>query len=64
MKEKHIKIAVELKLPAIGLMGILLIAKQKGKLEKIKPVIDDLKNKTSFRISDKLIAEVLKKANE
>lgn len=58
------KIAIDLHLPVIGLLGILLIAKQEGKIEKIKPVIDDLKSKTTFRISDKLVTEVLKRANE
>jgi predicted nucleic acid-binding protein len=47
----------------IGTIGILLWAKQKNFLAKIKPSLDILMN-TGFRISDTLYQQILEKANE
>jgi predicted nucleic acid-binding protein len=46
-----------------GLLGVLLQAKQQGTIEKIKPYIERLQN-IGFRMSQKLIQEVLRDAGE
>jgi len=47
----------------VGTMGILLLAKQKGFLGTIKPVLDAIMQ-TDFRVSDTLYRQVLAKAAE
>ncbi len=47
----------------IGLIGILLLAKQLKFLPSIKALLDELKDK-KFRLSDKIREEVLKRAGE
>jgi len=46
-----------------GTLGILIKAKEKGILEKVKPLIDEL-IKNNIYINDKLYRTVLKIANE
>ena len=48
----------------IGGCGILLIAKQRGLIAAVKPVIDAWKEVIGYRLSDSLIADVLRKAGE
>jgi predicted nucleic acid-binding protein len=48
----------------IGGCGILLIAKQRGLIVAVKPVIDAWKDGIGYRLSDALIADVLRKAGE
>jgi predicted nucleic acid-binding protein len=48
----------------VGILGILVFAKNKKYIEKIKPLLDRLKQKAGFRISDKLYNSVLKTCNE
>jgi predicted nucleic acid-binding protein len=48
----------------IGGCGILLIAKQRGLIAAVKPVIDAWKDVIGYRLSDSLIADVLRKAGE
>lgn len=50
-------------LKTLGLMGILLIAKEKGYIPEVKKEIDNLIS-NGYRISLKLYHEVLKKAGE
>ncbi|TYQ17001.1 UNVERIFIED_CONTAM: putative nucleic acid-binding protein [Acetivibrio alkalicellulosi] len=50
-------------LTPIGTLGILRIAKQEEKIDKIKPFIDVLLEK-GYRISQKLYEDILKKENE
>jgi uncharacterized protein len=53
------KVAKSLGLNVTGILGILLQAKQAGKLESLQPVIDDLINEAGFRIAPELLAKVL-----
>ena len=56
--------AQRLGLSIIGLLGVLLVAKQRGLIPAVKPVMDDLIRQASFRIRPQLYREVLKRANE
>ncbi len=57
------KAAVELGLQIIGTIGILVAAKRKNLIKKIKQYLDDLRN-NGFWISEKIYLEALKLANE
>ncbi len=57
-------IATRLGLKFIGLLGVLVAAKQGGWLAQVKPVVDDLRHKAGFWISDELYTEVIRFANE
>ncbi len=48
---------------AIGLAGILLLAKQRNLIEDIKPLFDELVDK-NFRLSDKTMKTISQKAEE
>lgn len=61
--QKARKESAKLSLSTIGTLGILLYAKKNGYLNNIKTEIDKL-IKVDFRISDGVIIEVLKAANE
>lgn len=56
--------AVELQLPVIGTLGVLIIAKQLGLLEAIKPQVEALITTAKFRISSALFDHVLTLAGE
>ena len=58
------KIAHELGIEVIGLIGILLEAKEKQLIQKIKPILDELRIKANFRISESLYDKILQKTNE
>lgn len=53
------KVAKSLGLKVIGILGVLLRAKQAGELESLQPVIDKLINQAGFRIAPELLAQVL-----
>ena len=57
------KLAVKLGLTIIGTLGILLKAKQKGLIELLKPVLEQIV-KTNFRTTAVLIENVLRDAGE
>lgn len=57
------KMAAEFLIDTIGILGLLLLAKQKGLVNCIKPDIDMLRM-SGYRISDKLYDQILYKANE
>lgn len=57
------KLATQLDLKITGALGILHKAKQLGIIKKIKPFIDKILE-TNFRISDKIIDELLDLNNE
>ncbi len=57
------KLAKRLNLKITGALGVIFKAKQENVIEKVKPVIDKLLQ-TNFRISDKIIDEILKLSNE
>ena len=56
-------LAETLMLKPLGILGILKLAKAKGKIEEIKPFLDILVSK-KFRISKKMINQVLKEVGE
>lgn len=58
------KIALDEGLNITGLLGVLLEAKKKGAIGKIKPIVDDLRSKAKFRIAPILYREVLRLAGE
>jgi predicted nucleic acid-binding protein len=45
-------------------LGVLRKAKFKGQIEKVKPVLDQLREDTGFRIHQKLYEEILKDVGE
>jgi uncharacterized protein len=51
-------------LPIMGLLGVLKIAKEKGLILQIKPLLDQLINIAGFRISKELYMEVLETEGE
>jgi len=48
----------------IGLLGILIQAKQEGFIDQIKPLVDQLRFEIGFRISSQLYQEILRLASE
>lgn len=63
-ERKGRKIAVDMGVKVIGILGVLLEAKSDGLLDRVKPIIDDLIAIAGFRISPKLYAEILRTARE
>ncbi|MBF2051555.1 MAG: DUF3368 domain-containing protein [Elainella sp. C42_A2020_010] len=53
------KVAKSLGLKVVGILGILLRAKQVGELESLQPVLDELINKAGFRIAPELLSQIL-----
>ena len=51
--------ALQLNLPIIGILGILVLAKQKGLISAVKPVMDSLLEKAGFWISIQLYDRIL-----
>jgi len=62
-EEKDRKSAVIAGFEIMGLLGLLILAKNLGLIHKVRPLIDKLMIK-KFRISDKIIEKTLKKAGE
>ena len=56
--------AEEAGLKIIGLLGVLLRAKQSGFLPAVKPIIDQLISETGFRVHPTLYQQVIKSAGE
>lgn len=57
-------VASHLDLRFIGLLGVLIEAKQRGCLAAVRPVLDDLVAKAGFWVSQQLYARVLLAAGE
>ncbi len=57
-------IARQNSIPIIGVLGILLEAKQQGLIAAIKPLVDRLINELEFRVSRRLYETVLQAAGE
>ena len=57
------KLAIKLNLKFTGTLGVFHKAKQSGFVDRIKPLIDKVLA-TNFRISEKIIDELLKINNE
>jgi uncharacterized protein len=47
----------------MGLLGLFLLAKNIGLVDRIRPLMEDLRKK-NFRVSDRLVAATLKRAGE
>lgn len=56
--------ASRLGLKFTGVLGILLLAKRRGLISLVKPVMDDLIVRASFRVSNEVYAAVLQAASE
>lgn len=56
--------ATNLGLSITGVLGILLVAKRRGLLSAVKPVMDDLITQAVFRVSDQLYSTILNAAEE
>jgi predicted nucleic acid-binding protein len=57
-------IAARLGLKYIGLLGVLVAAKQKGIITSIKPALDELITKAGFWITKDLYARLLSTVGE
>lgn len=62
-EEKARKSAVIAGFEIMGLLGLFVLAKNLGLIDKIRPLVDELRIKR-FRISDKIIEKTLTKAGE
>ncbi len=58
------RVAETLGLEVLGILGILLRAKQAGHLELLRPVLDDLQNRSRFWLSAKAREKILGLAGE
>jgi hypothetical protein len=56
--------AARLGISMTGILGILLIAKRRGLIAAVRPVMDELITIAKFRVSRQLYTEVLTAANE
>jgi len=56
-------LAAKFRLKFTGTLGVILVAKQLGVINNVKPLLDKLIT-TNFRISANIIDELLKKNNE
>lgn len=63
-ESKGRKIASKFGVKIIGLLGILTLAKRKGLISEIKPIIDDLIEKAGFWINSELYDFILKEVQE
>jgi len=52
-----------IKLPMIGTLGVLLMAKEAGLISAVRPILNELRQ-TDFRVSDRVYQNVLAKAEE
>ncbi len=58
------QLAKDFQVPIMGLLGVLKIAKEKGLVPKIKPLLDQLVHVAGFRIAKELYREILKTEGE
>jgi predicted nucleic acid-binding protein len=63
-ERKATKIANERGLTTIGILGVILLAKQKNYIASVKLLLDDLRLKTTFHFSDSLYTKILQLAGE
>lgn len=56
--------ASRLGIPVVGVLGILVKAKETMLLPAVKPVLDDLRSKAGFRVSRQLYERVLQEVGE
>jgi len=58
------RVATDLHLPITGVLGILLRAKERGLLEAVKPVLDQLRTQAGFFVAPSLYRLILQQAGE
>lgn len=63
-ERKATKIANERGLTTIGILGVILLAKQNNHIASVKLLLDDLKSKTTFHFSDSLYTKIITLAGE
>ena len=63
-ENKGRRIAKSLDLDVLGLIGILILAKEKGLLTKIKPFLHELRERYGFWISNEFYSQILKSIKE
>jgi uncharacterized protein len=56
--------AASLTLPYVGIVGVLLVAKARGLVPLVKPILDDLRVQAGFRLADRVYQEALRRAGE
>ncbi|GAB4212583.1 MAG: hypothetical protein OHK0012_07080 [Synechococcales cyanobacterium] len=56
--------AIRLGLSIIGILGILLVAKQRSLILQVQPIMDALINQAGFRVSLQLYQRILVLAQE
>jgi predicted nucleic acid-binding protein len=62
-EEKARKSAVIAGYNVMGLLGLFILAKKLGLVDQIRPLIGELRRK-KFRVSDRLVSEILKRVGE
>jgi uncharacterized protein len=63
-ERKGTSLARSFGIKTIGLLGVLLLSKEKEIVPFVRPILDQLISKTTFRIDKILYANVLQQANE
>lgn len=58
------KAAEKLGIKTVGLLGVILLAKQNNHIESAKLLLDDLRVKTTFHFSDSLYTKIIQLAGE
>lgn len=48
----------------MGVIGILLLARRQGRIDKVRPLLDDLRSKAGFWISDAVYEAAISQAGE
>jgi predicted nucleic acid-binding protein len=56
-------LAATLGLPVIGTLGVVLLAKQEGVIDAVRPLVDAL-TAVNFHLSPQLVARMLRDADE
>ena len=56
--------AIQLGLKPVGVVGVLLIAKARGHVTEVRPMLDALRQQAGFYLGDSLYKEVLRLAQE
>jgi len=56
--------ARERNLRVVGLLGTLVVAKQRGIIAAVRPMVEQLRQQAGFYVSDQLLMEVLQRAGE
>jgi uncharacterized protein len=57
-------VAIRLGLNVVGVLGVLVEAKHKALIPRLKPILDDLITRAGFRVNSQLYERVLQAAGE